>query len=186
MKALLKNIAAVQTGVYAKPIIKGEVFYIQARHFDHNHQFNLNTTPDLGIDNKITKHFLQTGDVLIASKGNDHFAVLYKGIIKPAVASSMFIVIRLHKKNNLLPEFLVWFINQKQIQTLLHGSAKGTSIPSISISTLADLEIPIPSIEKQKSILKIYDLWQEEIKLKTKIESLKEKQIQNHLINALK
>lgn len=185
MEAELKHIANIQSGIYAKPELDGEVYYIQARHFNRVHQFNTAVKPDLRADAKIEKHFLQMGDILVAAKGYDHFAVEYEGIIKPAVASSMFIVIRLQEKN-ILPAFLSWFINLHQTQKILLDSAKGTSLPSITISALADLEIPIPTIEKQNLILQIHELYQKEIILNEKLFSLHEKQIQQQILNAIK
>ena len=36
MKTAFKNITTIQTGVFAKPIPKGEIVYLQAKHFDEN------------------------------------------------------------------------------------------------------------------------------------------------------
>lgn len=185
MKYKLSDIAIIQSGIYAKPELEGEVYYVQARHFDRQHQFNTAVKPDLKADGKIERHFLQPGDLLVAAKGYDHFAVEYKGIIKPAVASSMFIVVKLQDKK-VLPAFLTWHINNLQTQKLLSDAAKGTALPSITNSDLGDLEIPIPSIEKQKLILQIHDLHVQENKLKEQINSLREKQIQQQIINAIK
>ena len=185
MKNRLSEIAKIQSGIYAKPELSGEVYYIQARHFNRAHQFNTTVRPDLKLENKIEKHFLKPGDLLVAAKGNDHFAVEYKGIIKPAVASSMFMVVKIQDKG-LLPGFLAWFINHHQTQNLLSGSAKGTALPSITNNDLGNLEIPIPSLEKQKLILQIHELHLQENRLKEQINSLRERQIQQEIINALK
>ena len=62
----------------------------------------------------------------------------------------------------------------------------GTSIVSISKSVLEELEISIPDLETQKAILKITHLRNSEKKLQQQIESLREKQIQQQIFNALK
>ncbi len=185
MKHKLSDIATIQSGVYAKPELEGEVYYLQARHFDRQRQFNPTVKPDLKGDRKIEKHFLHPGDLLVAAKGYDHFAVEYKGIIKPAVASSMFIVVKLQDKK-VLPAFLAWHINNLHTQKLLSDAARGTALPSITNSALGNLKIPIPSIEKQKLILQIHELHVQENKLKEHINSLREKQIQQQIINAIK
>ncbi|MFM8833572.1 MAG: restriction endonuclease subunit S [Cytophagales bacterium] len=71
-------------------------------------------------------------------------------------------------------------------QKLLKEQAIGTSIPSISKTVLEELEIPIPSLEKQNAILTIAHLRNTEKDLKHQIEVLREKQIQQTIINALK
>jgi len=81
---------------------------------------------------------------------------------------------------------LAWFLNNHNTQTLLKGQAIGTSIPSISKHVLENLEIIVPNIETQKVILQINKLRSKEKSLKQKIETLKEKQIQQQIINAIK
>jgi restriction endonuclease S subunit len=86
----------------------------------------------------------------------------------------------------LLPQYLSWVLNSPTTQILLKGQAIGTSIPSISKQVLENLEIAIPSIDKQKAILQITKLRNKEKILKQKIETLREKQIQQQIINAIK
>lgn len=85
-----------------------------------------------------------------------------------------------------MPEYLAWFLNNPTTQKLLKEQAIGTSIPSISKTVLEELDIPIPSVEKQKAILTIAHLRSTEKNLKHQIEVLREQQIQQTLINALK
>ncbi len=175
----------LQTGVYAKPQPDAEVYYIQARHFDRSRMFIPSVDPELCYDQKLEKHFLQVGDVLIASKGYDHFAIAYKGIVKPAVASSMFMVLRIKDRKRILPEYLAWFINHPSTQTLLSGNSKGTSIPSLSKTDIGDLKLTIPSIQKQECILKIQALRQRETTLQQQITQLREQYIQQSILNTL-
>lgn len=183
MKKKLKDIVQMQTGIYSKSQPIAEVYYIQARHFDHNGDFIESVNPDLSFDKKLEKHFLQVGDVLVASKGYDHFAVAFKGIVKPAVASSMFIVLRIKDRKKLLSDYLAWFINHPAIQTLLSSNSKGTSIPSLSKTDIGNLELNIPSIQKQKYILKIQALRQRETIIQRQIIQLRDQYIQQSIIN---
>lgn len=183
---MLLNLIEMQTGVYSKPQPNGQVYYVQARHFDENKEFLSSVRPDLILDDKLEKHYLQLGDVLVAAKGVNHFAVAYKGIVKPAVASSMFIVLKIKNKNILLPEFLVWFINNPTTQLMLTANEKGTSIPSINKGDLEALEIFLPSLQKQQSILKIQALRQKEISLQKQKDVLREQCIHQIILNTLK
>lgn len=158
---------------------------MQAKHFDESGEIAETLYPDLNANSKINKHILKKGDVLFAAKGTRNFAALYENDEPPAVASTSFFVIRLHD-NNVLPGYLVWFLNHPDTQTLLKGHARGTSMASISKAVLSDLEIPVPDLKRQELVLKIFKLRNEEKKLKQQIESLKEKEIQNLLINAIK
>lgn len=182
---MLKHITSIQTGVFAKPIQKGEVVYLQAKHFDESGELAETLYPDLDLDSKIKKHLLKKGDVLFAAKGSKNFAAWYENDEMPAVASTSFFVIRLNEKN-VLPGYLTWFLNHSATQALLKGYARGTSIASISKAVLSELEIPVPSIQKQELILRIFKLRNRERNLKQQIENLREIEIQNLLINTIK
>lgn len=188
MKTTLGHIANIQTGIFAKPVYKGEIVYLQAKHFNENGHLHSLLHPDLKADNITEKHLLKHGDVLFAAKGTKNFAAWYESKNQPSVASTSFFVIRLHESlsSKILPEFLVWLINHHTAQKFLKGKAIGTSIVSISKSVLEELEISIPDVQTQKAILKISDLHSKEKKIKQQIETLREKQIQQQIINAIK
>ena len=186
MRTILKDIANIQTGVFAKPTQNGEIVYLQAKHFDENGEITETLYPNLKIENKkIEKHLLNKGDVLFAAKGTKNFAAWYNNNEIHAVASTTFFVIRLRNKN-VLPGYLMWFLNHPNTQLLLKKHAKGSSITSIPKIALSDLEILVPDIKTQKIILKIQTPRNKERKLRQQIEHLKEKEIQQQLFNAIK
>ncbi len=188
MKTALKHITNIQTGVFAKPLKEGHIVYLQAKYFDENGQLISFLHPDLLAESISGNHLLQPGDVLFAAKGTKNFATLYESNNLPAVASTSFFVIRLKENttNKILPEFLTWYINQPVSQRFLKGNAMGTSIASISKSVLEELEISIPDLQTQKTILKITHLRNSEKNLQQQIGMLREKQIQQKIINAIK
>ncbi|UAA38574.1 restriction endonuclease subunit S [Paraneptunicella aestuarii] len=98
--------------------------------------------------------WLQEGDILIAARGNRYYAVLVKDIPPNtvALAAPQFYVVRTLAKA-LLPEFLMWQLNQPPCQRYLDKNSEGTSSKSIRASVLADLPIIVPSLEKQRTIL---------------------------------
>lgn len=185
MKTIVKDITNIQTGLFAKPSDKGEVVYLQSKHFDENGKLLGELHPDLLANSISEKHLLKDGDVLFAAKGTKNFAAVFENHNEPSVASTSFFVIRPTDKK-VLPQYLAWFLNNHTTQTLLKGQAIGTSIPSISKQVLENLEITVPSIETQKAILQITKLRNKEKLLKQKIETLREKQIQQQIINAIK
>ncbi|GAA0878168.1 hypothetical protein GCM10009119_11360 [Algoriphagus jejuensis] len=185
MKSPIKDITSIQTGLFAKPSGTGELVYLQSKHFDENGKLLGELHPDLPADGISEKHLLKHGYVLFAAKGTKNFATVYEDHNKPAVASTSFFVIKLYDKK-VMPEYLAWFLNSQSTQTLLKGQAIGTSIPSISKHVLENLEMPVPSIEKQKAILHLTTLRNKEKALRQEIETLREKQIQQQIINAIK
>lgn len=187
MKTTLKDIATIQTGLYAQPEPSGDVVYLQVRHFDANGRLDADFFPDLKITKRIENHLLQPGDILFAAKGNRNFATWYEVHDPPAVASTTFFVIRINKEfvNLILPAYLVWFFNQPNTQLKLSQYSRGSFIPSIPKSRLVDLEVSIPSIQSQKEILSINELFLKEKDLSKRIIELREQIIDHHLTKAL-
>ena len=185
MKTTLKDIATIQTGIFAKTDSKGDIVYLQAKHFSETGQLHTTLHPEIKADNITDKHLLRTGDVLFAAKGTKNFAAVFENHNEPAVASTSFFIIRLHEKN-ILPDYLAWLINHPIAQNFLKSKAIGTSIVSISKSVLEDLEISIPTLEIQQAVLKIHSLRKLELSIQKQMEELKGQYIQQLLINAIK
>ena len=195
MRVVLKHIAFIQTGVFAKPVKEGQIVYLQSKHFDENGILKSSLYPDLKYESISEKHLLQNGDIIFAAKGTKNFAALYEslpagtaGKNKPAVASTSFFVIRLNDdfQDKVLPEYLTWYLNSASSQNYLKSQAVGSSIVSISKSVIDELKLSIPDLDTQKAILRIIHLRNAERKLLQQIEMLREKQIQQQIINTIK
>lgn len=184
MNTLLKNITTIQTGLFAKPNGKGELAYIQVKHFDNQGQLCKALHLDLASNNISDKHILKPGDILFSSKGSKNFAVVYEARNAPAVASTSFFVIRINSIE-ILPQYLAWYLNNEDTQSKIKGQAIGTSIPSISKHILETLEVSFPRIEIQLSILQIASLRKREKYLANEIERLREIQIQQQIKNLI-
>jgi restriction endonuclease S subunit len=181
----LSKLASIQSGTYTTSIKDGDVYYLQARDFDEDRQLSSNLAPTLAFEAKLEKHFLQKGDVLIVAKGASFLSSVYDGSFSPAVASTVFLVIRINKSNEIEPNYLSWFLNSQTVQTLLQTMSRGTGIPSINKQLLQELDIAVPSIEKQKLIIEVAQLHKNEKTLKRKIDELKENQLNYIITNAI-
>jgi len=185
MKKKIFDIATIQSGIYAKPDPVAEVIYLIGRHFSSDKNIESDFSPELQLNEKTKKHLLQKGDIIVASKGHDLFSVVFSPMKYPAVASSMFIVLKLHEPKIILPEYLAWYLNHPKTQKILSGSSKGTSLRSITKDIIGNLEIPIPPLQKQIALLKAMSLLAKEEQLKAKIESLTNSIIQHQLLSAI-
>ena len=190
MTITLKKATSIHTGIYANPDAWGDIMYLQAKDFNEVGQVHPLLKPNLILesDNKIGKHLLKDGDILFAAKGHKNFAAIYNESLGPAVASSTFLVVRILREYRLRlsPEFLAWWMNHSKSQQYLKGQAIGSSLLSISKAVLQELEIFIPPLTQQEIILKISELRSREIALQSQIEALREKKIQQLLLNILK
>ena len=184
MKAILSHIATIQTGVFSKSVAKGDVVYLQARHFDESGELTSALHPDLQTSKTTEKHLLQPGDVLFAAKGTKNFAAVYESQNPAAVASTTFFVIRLLDKT-ILPAYLAWMLNNPAAQKVLKGSAIGSAMVSISKAVLEALEITVPSIKQQQIILEIARLSKKENSLLLQLAELRQQYVQHQIIKAI-
>lgn len=184
MNYKIRDLGRLQTGLFAKPGAVGEIVYLQVRHFDENGLLKTELYPDLK-DSKVTeKHLLQEGDVLFAAKGTKNFAAVYESHNLPAVASTSFFVIRLND-SSVLPAYLAWYLNHPFISKQLKEQAIGSATPSISKAVLDELEVPVPSVQKQKLIIEIQQLIRREKELQNRIEVLRQNKIQQQIFKAI-
>lgn len=181
----LSSVAKISSGVYANGISDGDVFLIQARDFDENRVIASNLKPTLSFSKNLQKHFLVPGDILVVAKGASFLSAVYDGSYSPAVASTVFMVIKIINTNLLLPEYLSWYLNLPSTQGDLMNEARGTSVPTINKAILECLHVPVPPIPKQKLILQIIHLRNQEKLLDRSIEFLKQKKINQLISNAI-
>jgi len=181
MKIKLGELAALSTGYYTKPAQPEEVVYVQGRDLVQSVVLKDDLSPSVPMDDRLTKHLLKSGDVLISSKGSSFPCAVWRGTVK-AVASTQFLVIDLNTQN-LIPEFLVWYLNTDELQLYLQRNARGSSMLSLNKSVLEELEIPIPTIQIQESIVNYYMLSMKENELQQKLAALKQNFTEKQLLN---
>ncbi len=186
MQYLLRDVVTLSSGVFAgTSTVHGEIYYLQGRHYDADGNLLPNLRPDLPANDRLKKNFLKAGDVLIVAKGQEHYAVCYDERIAPAVASSIFIVLRISDLQQVLPAYLRWYLNHPETQKSLSAHSKGTSLPSISKADLSTLQIPIPPMEMQLSIVQLHVLWKKEKRLSRQLQLLKEQNLQKQLLQTV-
>lgn len=159
----LKNLARITAGFYERTNRQGTIFYIQRRDFDENKTLvTKGLKPSILASTNVEKHLLETDDILVAAKGTNYFAFVYKGEVQPAVASSVFLVLRNIDQEQILSDYLAWFINYPKTQAYLKRMSKGTALPAIDKRTLGALSIPMLSLEKQRLMMNLQALQQKE------------------------
>lgn len=179
----LGEFVKIRTGVFAKPIPDGSISYLHAKHFDESGNLISFPVPELEDDRLVAKHLLRSGDVLFAAKGARNFATVYTGKIA-AVASTTFFVLRCDK-SKLLPEYLAWKLNDPSTLNLLQTSAIGSSLVSISKTSLEETEIKIPSLKQQKLVIEIDRLSKIENALRLKVAELRHDLTRQQLADAV-
>jgi restriction endonuclease S subunit len=188
LRTTLEHITILSTGIYAQPDILADTLYLQGNHFSETGTFDQSVKPQLKLSDKHQRHLLQNDDVLFAAKGLNNFAVCYRNTIGQAVASSSFITIRIAPefKNRVIPEYIAWYINNSKQITIFHKTKATTTIPSISIAQLSQLEIDIPDRTVQELIVEVQQLRDKEKQTIKRLVFLKDKLTQQTLLKASK
>lgn len=160
----LKNLADIRFGYYTQPLEKGDVQYLQARQFDDLGNIVSLSESFIDKDNKSEEHLLSNGDVLFAGKGYRNFAWCYSKDYGPAVASSIFFVIRPDQKA-VLPEYLTILFNRVKSQAYFSQLGAGTSINSIRKNELGEFKVPLLPMEQQHKVVALNKLHSKYIRL---------------------
>ena len=183
MQEELKNIATISSGQTFRGRIEndrdGAVWVIQMKNLDDSYT-SLMDVPHLVKEDEVSeKQLLEKGDILFLAKGNNNKAFVFNEN-HPAVAVSLFFVMR-PDKSKVIPEYLAWFLNNKNTQSKLHSMRAGAMVSNIKKPALESLKITLPSIKFQKLIAKIYKLSLKEQQLLLQLAMERENYVQSSL-----
>ena len=159
MQTQLKNIATVQVGYSFRSRLEasegGEVAVIQMKDLLDNNTVDCGDLVKINMDKVREHHLAQRGDLVFRSRGHvTTSAVLLEDPGKAVVAAPL-LRIRVTKRDKLLSEYLNWYISQRDAQIFLTSRADGSAQKMISKQALEDLEVALPSLEKQKAIIEL-------------------------------
>jgi hypothetical protein len=99
--------------------------------------------------------WLESGDILVAARGSSNYAILIDlppNTALQALAAPHFYLVRC-KRKQVVPEFLVWLLNQRPCQRYFEQNAEGTLTKSIRRTVLEETHIALPSLARQATIV---------------------------------
>lgn len=131
------------------------------------------------------KFFLNKGDVVFVSKGVNNYAIVIDQMNFPIVASATFFIIRVDEKV-IIPEYLVWYMNQKEAQNYFSEKKAGTYVPNLNKQDIMELPLKLPQLKTQKAIAKTAMLLNRELTILEKLKINRKELIQTQLINLIK
>lgn len=182
MKNKVSKIAAVQPGYLfrgrVEPDPKGTHQVIQIKDIKDPDCFTATGFDKVTPERTVEKYLVKKGDVLFVAKGSRNFAVAITEPVENTIASSNYYILKL-KNNNILPEYLAWYLNQPPAQNYLKNVLRrGSGTPLIDRSGFEEMAIDVPSIDIQDKILQIHMLQKEEVNLLKKIAHKKQRLVQ--------
>ncbi|MCD8158786.1 MAG: restriction endonuclease subunit S [Clostridiales bacterium] len=107
-------------------------------------------------ERKISSYILKDGDLLIPARGTAIRTAIFKEQPYMCIASSNVIVIRVLEEK-LSATYLKLFLDSPIGRKMLTARQQGTTVMNVSYKELNNMEIPLPSIDKQKEIAEEYN-----------------------------
>lgn len=174
MKQKIKDIADIQIGYQFRGKIeadpKGTHKVIQIRDFDEFQNLQANNLCKVTPKYDAERYLVNKGNVLFLARGHRNYAIPIKNSLENTIAASYFFILRI-KTENVLPEYVAWFIKQSPAQAYLHNIARrGTHIPVVPKSAFEDMSIDVPDIKLQKAIIELDNLLEKERSLLYKLQ----------------
>ena len=133
--------------------INGKYHVLQAKNVNTDGTLNNNFTR-VSLGKTRSQGLVQNKDIILTNRGTFRTS-LYTGNQDNLMAASSIYLLRVTDRS-LKPEFLAIFLNSKKGQYDMDRCGTGSTIKSLPRSDLQDIEIPIPTKEKQELIIKIY------------------------------
>ena len=181
MRTLLKTIADIWVGYQPKGRVERDVDgthrLIQIKDFREGGSIDSDSLSWIVPDREPDRYRVREGDVLFSSRGKYNAAYVLENDPGDALAGGNLFVVRL-KKENILPEYLAWSLNQPVMREEIRGRMMGSNIPYISKKAFEQLEILVPPLEAQRRICDLISLQRQEQRLLAILATKREQLVQ--------
>lgn len=133
----------------------GAIAVVQMKDIDDANLLHVEDAVRVDLADIKEHHLIREGDLVFRSRGRTNSVSLVSADVGPAVLAAPMLLIR---PVDVLPAYVLWYINLPATQATLAAQAEGTSVRMISKAALEALEIPVPSRRKQQLIVETADL----------------------------
>jgi hypothetical protein len=144
----------------------GAIAVVQMKDIDDASLLHLEDAVRVNMPDFNEHHLIRQGDLVFRSRGRTNSVALISEDVGPAVLAAPMLLIR---PVDVLPAYLLWYINLPAIQAALAAQAEGTAVRMISKAALEQLVIEVPPLETQRRIVEIGQLAHLEAKITTKL-----------------
>lgn len=151
----LKDIASISSGVTfrsrTRPSGSGSLRVIQMKDLGADGTVHPETAMRIDHPGPRGDHLLKSGDIIFRSRGRTNTAALLREEPGNTILAAPLFRVRPDCRR-VLPEFLLWWMNQRSSQSYMSSRSKGTMLKMVSKPSLENLEVKLPSLERQKTI----------------------------------
>lgn len=155
---LLKHLAQLNSGFTIRESIDyleyGEVKAVQIKDLSkQNHLIDIDLLTGIEWRYDSKPQYLSHNAILLTSRG-ELAAYLFKGDIEDKVVASNSLIIINIVEETVLPEFMVWYLNNAiAAKNYFSSVSRGSSLPITTVGALKELPVTIPTLAQQKEII---------------------------------
>ena len=190
MKITVKELATVQMGYSFRTRLEaaedGSVAVIQMKDLRDDNTVDCGALSMIGMDDVKKHHLVQRGDLIFRTRGLLTTSAILLEDPGQAVIAAPLLRIRVIEPQAVLPEYLNWYIGQRDAQVFLTSRARGTAQKMIGKQAIEELEVVLPTLEKQKAIVELASLVAREQDLLQSVAEKREQYISTVLMQLAK
>lgn len=109
--------------------------------------------------------------VSVTSRNGGRISLAINDTQETYICSSSYIVFRCKDKKELLPQYLMLFLSRDEFDRYARFNSWGSAREVFTFEDMKEVEIPIPDIEIQKSIVNIYNCYIERKRINEQLKS---------------
>ena len=162
MKVKIGQLATVQMGYSFRSRLEvsrdGGVAVIQMKDLLHDNTVACGSLANVDMGEVKDHHLVQKGDLIFRSRGQVTTAALLLENLGRAVVAAPLLRIRITTPGKILPEYLNWYISQRDAQRYFTSRQGGTSVNMVSRKQLEEMPVEVPPLEQQKNIVELASL----------------------------
>lgn len=174
----LNKLAAVKTGLVlsrkeSKNANKGyEYQLLNLKAVYDNGIINIDDTVRFYASEELTVNYLTQVDDIIVKTSEPYTAVYITEEYTKLVIPSHFVVVRVDT-SKALPQYIAWYLNKERIKKSFRMGSAGM-LKQIKPTMIAETEIKLPTLERQKQVIELYNISRYEIQSLEKLIKQKE------------
>ena len=158
-KIKIKELATIQMGYSFRSRLVaddgGRVSVIQMKDLLDDNTVSCKDLMKIDMAGVKEHHLARKGDLVFRSRGQTATSAVLLEDPGSAVVAAPLLRIRVTKPEAILPEYLNWYISQRDAQIFLASRANGTVQKMISKQTIEELKVALPSLETQRNIVEL-------------------------------
>jgi hypothetical protein len=183
----LSEIASIQVGYTIRtslePSAAGDALLVQMKDVSDQEFVETSTVTRIDFGPIRDAHQLLPGDLVFRSRGTKVASALIPELEMPTLVAAPLFRIRLESEA-VDPRYLNWFINSVG-QSHLGARSEGSDLKMVSIQSLKDLEVAVPSRKRQADIVQLASLVREEAWILASILQKRSKLVSSCLARAI-